>query len=528
MNSKLNKLISASLSFMFVATPTSIAFAADPVVKGPESVADWKNAGEAFIKNSKSVLPNNNRAKNIILFVGDGMGISTVTAARILEGQMAGRMGEENRLSFEKFPYLALSKTYSWDQQTSDSAPTSTAMVTGYKGRDAQLSVDHTTARGECDEAVIKQKSLVTFLEQSAAAGKATGVVSTARITHATPAATYAHSANRNFESDANLPAGCNAKDIARQLIEVSPVVQKSLMVAMGGGRSMFLPNSLNDPENTDSKGARKDGRNLTNEWLTTRAVFGQSKFVFDRAGFDAATPANTSYLLGLFERSQMEYEADRPLNNNEPSLTEMTDKSIQMLKKNKNGFFLHVESGRIDHAHHAGNAQRALLDTIEFSKAIQKAYETTDPSDTLILVTADHSHVFTIGGYPHRGNPILGLVRGVPRVDGDAAVPSLDKNRIPYSTLTYANGPGYLGGTRPTLTEAQTTALNYLQESAVPLSSETHAAEEVAIYGSGPYAHLLKGTMEQNWIYYVMKEAFGFGATNDPKEELRNIFRKK
>lgn len=528
MNISLNKFVSGALALMFVGSPVSSTFAAEPVAKGPESVADWKINGEAFVKHSKSLLPNNNRAKNIILFVGDGMGISTVSAARILAGQMAGLKGEEYQLSFEKFPHLALSKTYSYDQQTSDSAPTSTAMVTGYKGRDGQLSVDHTTARGECDQAVVNQKSLATFLEQSAAAGKATGVVSTAKITHATPAATYAHSPVRDWESDANLPAGCNVKDIARQLIEASPAVQKSLMVAMGGGRSNFLPNTLNDPENTTSKGARKDGRNLTNDWLTTRAAFGQSKYVFDRAGYDAATPANTSYLLGLFERSHMQYEADRPFNNNEPSLTEMTDKSIQMLKKNKNGFFLHVESGRIDHAHHAGNAQRALLDTIEFSKAIQKAYETTDPSDTLILVTADHSHVFTIGGYPHRGNPILGLVREVPEVDGEAATLATDKNGKPYSTLAYANGPGYLGGTRPTLTETQTTALNYLQESAVPTSSETHSGEEVAIYGSGPYAHLLKGTMEQNWIYYVMKEAFGFGATNDPKEELRNIFRKK
>lgn len=527
MNLPLNKFVSSALAVMFAVAPISNTFAAEPTVKGPESVSDWKKAGEAFVVQSKATVPNNNRAKNIILFVGDGMGISTVTAARILEGQMAGMPGEENRLSFEKFPHLALSKTYSYDQQTSDSAPTITAMITGYKGRDGQISVDHTTARGECDLAVINQKSLATFLEQSAAAGKATGVISTARITHATPAATFAHSADRNFESDANLPAVGNCKDIARQLIEVSPTVQKSLMVAMGGGRSNFLPNTLNDPENTTSKGVRKDGRDLTNEWKTTRAVFGESKFVFDRAGYDAATPENTSYLLGLFERSHMQYEADRPLLNNEPSLTEMTDKSIQMLKKNKNGFFLTVEAGRIDHAHHATNAKRVLLDTIEFSKAIQKAYETTDPSDTLILVTADHSHVFTIAGYPHRGNPILGLVRAVGRVDGDEPPLYLDKNGLPFTTLGYANGPG-VRATRPTLTEADTNALNFLQEATVPLSSETHAGEEVAIYGSGPFAHLLKGTMEQNWIYYVMKEAFGFGASTSQKEVLRNIFRKK
>ena len=284
----------------------------------------------------------------------------------------------------------------------------------------------------------------------------------------------------------------------------------------LGGGRSNFLPNTVFDPENTSSKGSRKDGRNLTNAWVSSRNALnlGSSKFVYDKAGFDAATPANTSYLLGLFERSHMQYEADRlPTPSDtptEPSLTEMTQKSIAMLKNNKKGFFLTVEGGRIDHAHHAGNAKRALLDTIEFSKAVKYAYENTDPRDTLILVTADHSHVFTIGGYPHRGNPIVGLVRGVPNEDGDEPALSTDSNGLPYSTLAYANGPGYKE-TRPTLTEETTSALDYLQESAVPLSSETHAGEEVAIYGSGPYAYLLKGTMEQNWIYYVMREAFGF-----------------
>ena len=110
------------------------AFAAEPpVVQGPEAVEDWYNNGQRFIAESRKLQPNNHRAKNVILFVGDGMGISTLTAARILEGQLKGKPGEENRLSFERFPNVALSKTYSWDQQTSDSAPTMTA-ITGLVG----------------------------------------------------------------------------------------------------------------------------------------------------------------------------------------------------------------------------------------------------------------------------------------------------------------------------------------------------------------------------------------------------------
>lgn len=216
-----------------------------------------------------------------------------------------------------------------------------------------------------------------------------------------------------------------------------------------------------------------------------------------------------------------MQYEADRATDKaGEPSLTEMTEKAIQMLSRNPKGFYLHVESGRIDHAHHAGNAKRALLDTIEFAKAIQKAYEMTDPEETLIIVTADHSHVFTIAGYPHRGNPILGLTAEVPNKDGEPVAPSKDSLGLPYTTLGYANGPGWrdankIATKRPDLSGVDTAALGFLQEAAVPLGSETHAGEDVAIYASGPKAYLVRGTMEQNWIYHVMREAFGLDGRN-------------
>jgi alkaline phosphatase len=491
------------------------AFAAEPAVKGPESVDDWWQAGQQFVADSKKVFPNARKAKNVILFVGDGMGISTVTAARILDGQMKGNTGEENRLFFENMPYLGLSKTYSWDQQTPDSAPTMTAMVTGYKAREGQLSVNQNTARGECDAAVIAANSLPTILEQAAAAGKATGVVSTARITHATPAATYSHTSVRDWEHNGQVASACAGvanpvKDIARQLIELSPAVKKSLKVAMGGGREYFRSNTQFDPENTTRKGLRTDGRDLTAEWVNTRGA--GSKFVFDKAGFDAANPANTNFLLGLFERSHMQYAADRnDTPSGEPSLTDMTEKSITMLEKEKNGFFLHVEAGRIDHAHHAGNAKRALLDTIEFANAIKKAYEMTDPKETLIIVTADHSHVFTIAGYPHRGNDILGLSAEVPAVDGNAPSPTLASDGLPYTTLGYQNGPGAVSGARADLNSIDTAALDYMQQAVVPMGSETHAGEDVAIYASGPKAYLVRGSMEQNWIYHVMKDAFGF-----------------
>lgn len=521
----IKKYLAVVISTAMTAATITPAMAAEPVVQGPESVQDWYNAGQQFVREAKHLNPNMRKAKNVILFVGDGMGVSTVTAARILAGQLNGKPGEENRLSFEAFPYTAFSKTYSWDQQTSDSAPTMTAMVTGYKAREGMLSVNHLTARGECDPAVIAANSLPTILEQAAAAGKSTGVVSTARLTHATPAATYSHTSVRDWEADSNKPTGCGVKDIAQQLIEVSPAVKASLKVAMGGGRTYFMPKTMTDPE-YGAKGRRNDGRDLTAEWVNTRGT--NAKYVWNKADFDAADPANTDYLLGLFENSHAQYEADRANDKaGEPSLTEMTEKSIKMLQKNDKGFFLHVEGGRIDHAHHAGNAKRALLDAIEMAEAVKKAYEMTDPEDTLILVTADHSHVFTIAGYPHRGNNILGLVEEVPEVDGDAPVVSKDKLGLPYTTLGYANGPGWrdavaTGMKRPDLSGVDTAGLSFLQEATVPLGSETHAGEDVAIYADGPMAHLVHGSMEQNWIYHVMREAFGLshGSSHGSRDE--------
>jgi alkaline phosphatase len=514
MSSIINKAVALAVSTAMLSTMVAPAIAAEPVIQGPESVQDWYNAGQQFIRNAEDIERNMRKAKNVILFVGDGMGVSTVTAARILAGQLNGAPGEETRLSFEEFPYVALSKTYSWDQQTSDSAPTMTAMVTGYKAREGMLSVDHLTARGECDPAVIAAHSLPTILEQAAAAGKSTGIVSTARITHATPAATYSHTSVRDWEADSNKPAGCGVKDIAQQLIEVSPAVKSSLKVAMGGGRTYFMPKTMVDPE-YGSKGRRNDGRNLTAEWVSSRGA--DAKYVWNKTGFDAIDPAKTSHVLGLFENSHLQYEADRAADKSgEPSLTEMTEKSIQMLKKNDKGFFLHVEGGRIDHAHHAGNAKRALLDAIEMANAVKKAYEMTSPEDTLILVTADHSHVFTIAGYPHRGNDILGLTAEVPAVDGNAPAPSKDSLGLPYTTLGYANGPGWrdavaTGQKRPDLNAVDTTNVEFLQEATVPLGSETHAGEDVAIYASGPMSHVVHGSMEQNWIYHVMRKALNF-----------------
>ncbi len=489
---------------------TQFAQTAAPIypVKRAESAETWLRDGRAAIERAKALKPIKKKAKNVILFIGDGMGVTTLTAARILEGQMRGESGEENRLSFENFPYSALSKTYSVNQQTSDSAPTMSAIITGVKTDEGVLSVNQMVVRG--DYRTVKGNETKTFLEMAEEAGKSTGIVSTARLTHATPGACYAHSPDRDWEGDKDVldrskdAATAKFPDIARQLIEFN--YGDGLEVALGGGRSKFLPKDAPDPEYADKTGERIDGRNLPKEWA---AKYKNSAYVWNKAQFDQIDTKKTKHLLGLFERSHMQYEFDRPKDKGgEPSLSEMTAKSIDVLSNNRKGYFLMVEAGRIDHAHHDGNAFRALTDTVELSNAVRTALSKVNLDETLIIVTADHSHVFTLAGYPARGNNILGLVREVDDNGLAEEKPKGDKNSLPYTTLGYANGSGYRDGKRPDLTQEETLNPDFKQEATVPLTSETHAGEDVAIFAEGAGAYLVRGSMEQNWIFQVMAEA--------------------
>ncbi len=480
-----------------------------------ENAAFWHQQGQQAAQTAADLKPDTRPARNVILFIGDGMGISTVTAARILEGQLRGETGEENLLAFETLPYLALSKTYNTDTQTPDSAGTMSAIITGVKTRAGVISVDQRVQTGNCASA--KEAALTTFLEEAEDAGLSTGVVSTARLTHATPAATYAHVPDRSWEDDSRLSRearrnGC--RDIARQLIEFSH--GNGLEVAMGGGRRGFLPSSQADPEDQGRTGSRKDGRDLTREWLKK---YPNAAYVWNRAQLEALDPKKTDHLLGLFEYSHMEYEHDRPTDaGGEPSLSEMTAKAMDILSRNPKGYFLMVEAGRIDHAHHAGNAFRALTDTIELSNAVKLAREKAG-EDTLIIVTADHSHVFTMAGYPSRGNPILGKVDKGEGEEGHA----LAADGKPYTTLSYANGRGAAmlkkgGDTRygvpiaadrdMDLGNIDTSDQGFHQQALVPLEAETHGGEDVAIYAGGPGAWLFHGVQEQNVIYHVMRRA--------------------
>lgn len=475
---------------------------------GAEETNRWHVDGRAAVARAQALAPSPRPgpARNVVLFLGDGMGVTTITAARILQGQRRGEPGEENLLAFERLPHVAMIKTYNTNQQTPDSAGTMTAIVTGAKTRAGVISVDEHVPRG--DFAAVAGHSLPTLFEQAEDRQLATGVVTTAHVSHATPACAYAHAPERGWEDDSRLSEEAREAgfpDIARQLVEWPH--GDGLDVVLGGGRRHFLPRTAADPEHGDSRGTRGDGRDLTAEW----AARPPGVYIWNRAGFDAVRAETGPRLLGLFQPSHMQFELDRPADPaGEPSLAEMTGMAIEILSRKPGGYVLLVEGGRIDHGHHLGNAHRALADTIAFSDAVQTALERTSREDTLIVVTADHGHVLTIGGYSVRGNPILGLVVE----NGGDGKPATDTKGRPYTSLGYENGPGYRMQ-RPDLEKVDTTAPDFIQEASVPLRSETHSAEDVPAYADGPRAYLIHGVQEQSYLYHAMVEALGW---NDPK----------
>lgn len=363
-------------------------------------------------------------------------------------------------------------------------------------------------------------------MDWALAVKKRAGFVTTTRLTHATPAALYSHTTNRDWECDAKIPANMRSsrQDIARQLVENDP--GRRLNVILAGGRKLMglkEPTQVtNQPKfngSTEIPCERLDGRNLIDEWLALEPSQ-KRKFISNTGELLSVNLDETDHLLGLFAQNHMSFSSVRdngPLG--EPTLAQMTKTAITLLKNNNdNGFVLMVEGGRIDQAHHQNHARLALQEVLDMDAAIQVALDDTSRSDTLIIVTADHSHAMTLNGYAARGNDILGF----------ANKPNVE----PYETLTYANGPGFwrhrLNQTNEQqgrdgtwlrvnlLTNEDRTDPLYRHQAMLSLDDETHGGEDVPVYATGPGAELIRGSFEQNYIAYVMSYAGCLGPARE------------
>jgi len=434
-------------------------------------------------------------AKNVIFFLGDGMGPTTVTATRIY------KVGEAGKLTMESLKRTARIKTYSNDAQTTDSAPSMSAYMTGVKMNNEVISMSQDTKASDSTGKGYVTGSdstcpagngtpAITLLELAKAAGKSVGAVTTTRVTHATPAATYSHICHRDGENQ-----------IAAQGTPGNTLYNAALKdgmdVLLGGGRRHYLPQGTAGSKRTDTTD------------LTTQFTAAGYSYVTTGTQLTAINPATTTKLLGLFNLDHMNYELDRVKKSiDEPSLADMTEKAIRVLQKNGKGYFLMVEGGRIDHALHGTNAKRALEDAGAFDEAIKRALGTADLSNTLIVVTADHDHTMTINGYPRKGNPILGVSNDI-----KTGQPQLAADGLPYTTLVFGNGGTPRKATRDNVAGVDTAADDYLQEVGVQLGtpgSETHGGGDVMLFSSGPGSTPLKGTLDNTKVFGVVKTAMG------------------
>ncbi|RWS06179.1 membrane-bound alkaline phosphatase-like protein [Dinothrombium tinctorium] len=418
------------------------------------------------------------------------MGLSTVTAARLYKTSKENSDFDENLLSFEKFPYSSLIKVNCLDNMVADSACSGTAYLSGVKANRKTIGVTGRVEFGDCQASLLTENHATSILDWAQDENKATGFVTTTKITHATPASLYAHSASRSWNGEAEKPC----VDIAKQLIKER--TGQKIKVAFGGGRKYFFPSNCDNC----TSGVRKDGENLIESWLSEKKDQKlNAKFITTRKQLSTLDTNNTEFVIGLFSEEHMDYNLEKSSLSDEPSLSEMSTKALQILKKNENGFVLFVEGGRIDTAHHKNRPRLALDETYEMHKAVKAVLKEIDLNETLFIVTADHSHTLTINGYDTRSKDIFGF------------------NTNDFSILLYGNGPGYKTGA---IEENDMHSIKATVKSAAYRPISSHGGEDVPLYAAGPGSHLFSGVYDQTYIAHAISYILCMG----PQKTMCNI----
>ena len=349
-------------------------------------------------------------AKNIIILLGDGMGAAHRTAARIMgRGYAQGKA--QGRLAMDTFPVTGMVMTSSLDAIVTDSSPGMSNYVTGNKSANNQQGVWPDDTADAFDNPRIEY--LAEYLHRTQ--GKALGIVTTADVFDATPAAMAVHTSNRGYGTG-----------IVDQFLDDRGLT--GLAVLMGGGRKWFLPNgdalkADGSREGQPMNGSQRDRRSdyelpadVAVGWGAARGALDPGRDViadFERAGF-AYVPDKTSLLkraasadklLGLFAYSNMNVAFDKVGHRrgastivddygfpDQPMLDEMTTAALEVLARNKKGFVAMIEGASIDKQAHLMDTDRWLLEVLEFDRAVQVAKDFADKHpDTIVIVTADH-----------------------------------------------------------------------------------------------------------------------------------------
>ena len=456
-------------------------------------------------------------AKNVVFLIADGLSMAHRTAARIMsKGMTEGKAN--GRLAMDDLDYAAFIGTSSTQSIATDSANTMSAYMTGHKTAVNALGVYADRTKDSLDDP--KFETLAEALRRQTA--KSLGVVSTSELQDATPAAVFAHTRRRADKAEIN-----------SQTFEIKPDV------ILGGGSAYFLPQSQ-----PGSK--RKDD-------IDHVALYKEAGYTLatSKGELEAAVGSNTGKVLGLFHTGNMDTTLDREFLKKgtvekfpeQPGLVQMTQTALDVLSRNENGFVLIVEAANVDKMSHPLDWDRAVVDTIEFDKAVAVAREfAANNPDTLVIVTGDHTHGVSIVGTvddEKEGEAMRQKVgtyddAGFPNYedkDGDGYPDRVDVSRRLF--LAANNGPDHYETFRPKLDGPFVPAIQnenkqYVANEAykdvpgavfvegnIPTNGDTgvHAVDDVMLQASGPGADKFRGYMEQSDVYRVIAEALALGA---------------
>lgn len=404
--------------------------------------------------------------KNIILMIGDGMGFAQLTLGRLAKGSLA----------IEECPVGGAMTTHPLPSSgvITDSAAAGTALATGHKTDNGIISQ---TPEG---------KALYTVLENARDKGKATGLVTTTRITHATPAVFATHIDDRD-----------NENAIAEQF------VNSHVNVLLGGGLRHFIPKNQEGSK-------RSNDRNLVKEMESKGYTF-----LKDRQGLLDAASEGEGKILGLFKGSHMSYELDRDANK-EPSIAEMTKAALEILSKDQEGFFLMVEGGRIDHASHANDAPTTMADMIAFDEAVKTALDFAKrDGNTLVIITADHANGgLSIGmGDKQWAKPeVLFAAKGsveekiAPMLKKDSSVEAIKKIAAEYMDVTDLTDEEVAAIQQGLKIEGEWTATDPIvkvinERAHTGWTTHEHDGSVVPLFAFGPGSALFSGIKDNTYV---------------------------
>lgn len=393
------------------------------------------------------------KAKNAIFVIADGMGPAQITGARIYKND------SNTPLFMERMENLALARTHSSDNFVTDSAASATALATGHKTYNGSISMSDPQI-----DLQGKSRELKTLTDYSLENGKSVGIVTNTRITHATPAAFFANVPHRRMELE-----------IAYQL------TQRDLDLVIGGGLEYFLPKSKG--------GLRNDGLDLI-EKMETRGY----KVVTSYEAFSKLSPSLGKPLFAILEEDHFSYVADR--DEHKQSLDFIVDFSIRYLnKRNNNGYFLMVESGRIDHASHINNAYKTFEEMLELDDVMNRALK--EVADTLVVLTADHeTGGLALNGYaPIKSSSGKGLLKKYPR--------DMRGEHFYYELVTWASGPGFNQSDGDPLDK------EYQQKATLNAPFAYHTAVDVPTLAEGPGAEVFRGYIDNTDIFRFIMQKF-------------------